>query len=69
MIRISKTCIETFPCIHKVSVDGRTREMDGVQIEALLRKHKMTTSRRYAHFALIVGPRNDPCFLFSIVMK
>ena len=51
MIRISNVCIEVLPCVHKVSFNGKTREMDGVQIERLLRKNNKMNSKRYKHFA------------------
>ena len=53
-IRISTNCIETWPCRHMVIItDGKKKikkEMDGKQIEKMLRKNNETHSKRYAHF-------------------
>lgn len=53
-IRISRKCIETWPCRHMVVLnDGKTKktlEMNGTQIEKMLRQNNETNSKRYAHF-------------------
>lgn len=53
-IRISTKCIETRPCRHMVIMnDGKKKikkEMNGQQIEKMLRKNNETHSKRYVHF-------------------
>lgn len=53
-IRISTKCVETWPCRHMVTLnDGKKKkkiEMNGKQIEKMLRKHNETHSKRYIHF-------------------
>lgn len=50
-IRISSKCIETFICVHTVWLNGKKTEMNGKQIEKLLRKNGDEGTKRYAHFA------------------
>ena len=53
-IRISTKCVETSPCRHRVIIDDgkqkKKMEMNGKQIERMLRKNNETHSKRYAHF-------------------